>query len=219
MHWRNSDFQYAYFIAGHCHTADEAYRKLSECLEDRERARDEVDAKRPLQEARRIQANSRLKAKTEILRLEGQAELNQLEVELKYLKPNYEQCLREIESLKKMLQELDKYRKYKDKSPEESYQLIQREEWKLELIQRAKEFLLMQGTIPPDHLRTMLNHPDFKKEIAPIITKMLEQSANTELSLLDLIPADQAKFKELFQDKSMLEVLEPTEDYGKTQAL
>lgn len=186
MHWRNSDFQYAYFIAGRCHTADEAYRKLSECLEDRQRARETCDAKRPLFNARRLRAKEKLKSDKDYERLEGRAEFDEVEIDVKYMQVNYDQCVKEIESLEKMLKELEKYRKYKDKPLDEANQLIQREEWKHELILRAKEFMLTSGTIPADHLRTMLNHPDFKKEIAPAITDMNEKLKKNELKLEDL---------------------------------
>ena len=38
MHWRNSNFQIKHFIAGKCHTPDEAYRMLLQQWEDRELA-------------------------------------------------------------------------------------------------------------------------------------------------------------------------------------
>ena len=38
MHWRNSNFQYAYFIFGACHTYIEAHRKCMEAIEERELA-------------------------------------------------------------------------------------------------------------------------------------------------------------------------------------
>jgi hypothetical protein len=38
MYWRNSKFQYLYFVLGECHTAIEAHRRCCEELEDREMA-------------------------------------------------------------------------------------------------------------------------------------------------------------------------------------
>ena len=131
MYWRNSNFQYAYFIFGACHTAIEAHRKCMEAVENREAALAENEnAKSP---------------KGEFQARQLRASVDQAHAELDFLN----ECRKKLESFIGRVPTMD------------DYQSNQREEWRLELEFRAENYLLTSNTIPPDHFATMRLHPDF----------------------------------------------------------
>ena len=133
MHWRNSNFQYAYYIFGACHTAIEAHRKCMEAIEDRETSLCEAEEKN-------ITFSDNAKGRQ--------------------LKGNYDQCKREIDFLHKCRLKLEEHI---GKVPTmDDYQGNQRLEWRLELERRAENHLLTTGMVPTDHFSTMRTHPDFK---------------------------------------------------------
>lgn len=133
MYWRNSQFQIIYFILGTCHTADEAYRKARELLEEREMA---LGAQNP----NAVFDDS----------ASGRNALNCLE-----------QCKRDIEFIKDAIARLEPHRKYGHLPDHEAFQLGQQEEWKLELKFRAENYLMSHGTIPADQLGAMRQHPEW----------------------------------------------------------
>lgn len=136
-HSKNSHFQYTYFLAGKCHTADEAYRVLKDQLDDRELAIEMNQDKVPAGDKR------------------GQ----ELLAEAK----------RERDFIQNMIATIDPFRKYRHLPDHEAMQACQREEWGLELIRRAENFLLMSGAIPADQIEAMRLHPDFDEVIFPRI--------------------------------------------------
>lgn len=133
MYWRNSNFQYVYFIFGACNTAIEAHKKCVEAIEDRELSLFEAETKTTA-----IPDDYAGKHYTKIL--------NQAKDELNFLY-----------NCKKRLEE------FIGKEPTiEDYQDNQREEWLLELKQRVENNLLTTGIIPTDSFAAMRQHPDFK---------------------------------------------------------
>ena len=172
MNWKNSNFQILYFMVGQCKTPDEAYRILCQMREDRELALGESKAGMVETKIRTLNAEKKLKSKDEIKRLEGEAELLKIETHKNCVERCIKAAEQELSFINKLIDDIQPLRKYKNFSDEEAHQLCQREEWKLKLIERAQAMFVSMGTIPYDHLITMMNHPDFNTEIYPTITKM-----------------------------------------------
>ncbi len=178
MHWKNSNFQTENFIAGRCHTADEAYRVLLQQLEDRNMA---------IATAHRCHVRWRkwvmrdapglARALLRWARLVRGDALDENSVAC------YEEALREAAHLRELISQLEPQRKFRHLPPWEAHQAAQREEWKLELMWRAENFIASQGTIPHDHLATMRMHPDFESEIAPRVAEMLRLARTDEYLL------------------------------------
>jgi hypothetical protein len=135
MHWRNSQFQTLYFIVGSCHTADEAWRKAKEQLEEREMVLD-------------AQPNNIAFPDTP----QGRNALACIN-----------ECKREIDFLKDIISRLEPYRKYKDLPDHEAHQACQREEWALEFKFRSENYLMSLGFVPHDQLSAMRTHPDWSE--------------------------------------------------------
>lgn len=146
MHWRNSRFQVVHFLLGKCHTIDEAYREAMQLREERHVAIESAGV--PdwrwffLSKAQKDQSRAA-----------------------------FAEAVRERDFLDVLLAKMKEHpsRKYRHLPDHEAHQACQRDEWKLRLIHRAKTFMLTTGTIPQDQLETMMQHPDFKSEIAPAI--------------------------------------------------
>lgn len=184
MYWRNSNFQIAFFLAGKCHTADEAYRLLCELGEDRDVAIKNADATRLRAEVKRIKAERTLRwSILPTKRIEARADLLELLAFEGQSKAVYEQGVREREFIDVLIERVKPFRKYSSYPDHEAHQMAQREEWKLKLIHRAKTFLLTSGTIPQDHLETMMTHPDFEKEIIPAIEDTRTSLSEGKVSL------------------------------------
>lgn len=143
MHWRNSNFQITYFIAGACHTPDEAYRKLRLLQEERKLALEQTKG-RPRGDSFAGEVEAACAAA-------AQSELDYIEL---------------------LIQEILPQRKYKDLPDPLAFQMCQAEEWALELVFRAQNFLVSQGTIPADQLGIMRHHPAWESLIGPEIARM-----------------------------------------------
>lgn len=172
MNWRNSNFQILYFIVGSCHTFDEAYRMLRQLQEEREQALGASKVSEIKEKIKILNAKRKLESGDETLRLEGEAELLEIEVSKKVVERCIKAAEQELDFINKLIDIIQPYRKYKDYPDEEAHQLCQREEWKLRLIERARAMIASSGTIPYDHLITMMNHPDFNAEIYPEIVRI-----------------------------------------------
>jgi hypothetical protein len=191
MHWRNSQFQTIYFIIGKCHTADEAYRVVLQQIEEREQAVDMAKLTNDEFKLRRMKAEEQVKSDNKITKYEGEIEMKKIDVDYKYFKNNFDEAERELEFLKECKTKLEPFRKYRDMPLHIANQLIQQEEWKHELILRGKEFILTRGTIPEDHLRTLMLHPEFKTDILPAMdytVKALKEGKGMELLLSKELP-------------------------------
>ena len=168
---RNSDFQILYFLVGSCHTPDAAYSLLCDLKEDRELALSQIGSEE-LKKLATIKKNEEiinnpdskeyevLLAKASLMDLEANKEITQRNIDAGYA---------ELAFIKKCMDKLEPHRKYSHLPLPEAHQAMQQEEWKLELIERAENYLLTSGTIPHDQLSTMRQHPDFNEEITPAI--------------------------------------------------
>lgn len=191
MHWRNSQFQTIYFIIGKCHTADEAYRVILQQLEERQQAVDMAKLTDEEFKLRRMKAEEQIKSTNKITKYEGELEMKKIDVDYKYFKLNFEEAERELAFLEDCKNKLEPFRKYRDIPIHIANQLIQQEEWKHELILRAKEFILTRGTIPEDQLRTLMLHPEFKTGILPVMdatVKALKDGKGMEILLNNELP-------------------------------
>ena len=189
MHWRNSNFGIKYFIANSCHTADEVYRKLCELKEERDVAIKNVNASILRQQAKIKKANSIIKniMSKEWEVLEAQADLEEIKAFKEQGQACYEEALRERDFIQSLIDQIQPHRKYSHLPDYEAHQMAQQEEWKLELVFRAENFLMSQGSIPHDHLATMRAHPEFNSYILPNIdsvAKKLSLQRNAEMILL-----------------------------------
>lgn len=143
---RNSDFQIAYLLAGKCHTADAAYAMLCNLREERELA---------LFEANKV-----------AVQFEGRND-----IESTVFKRNIEAAKKELETINKCIERVQPLRKYSNLPDDEAHEACQREEWRLEFIERAENSLISIGTIPADQLSAMRAHPDFMSLIYPAIER------------------------------------------------
>jgi len=175
MHWKNSSFQVVAFIVGKCHTADEAKRKLLLLREERKQALDASKASGLRRQAQLLRAKKQLEtAPDEADRLEAEATIYEIESSAEHVSACVDEAVREVEFIDSVLKTIEPYVKYAGMDEHEAFQAIQREEWCLELIQRAQNYLYTTGTIPTDHFATMRAHPDFMGLIRPIVGAMHE---------------------------------------------
>lgn len=172
-HRQNHNFQILYFLAGSCHTADAAYALLLDLREDRERAVEAYHVQKIRDKAKRIKAE-KLLAGSESDQFEGQADLLELENNDKSGLVLYQAAIDEIAFIDKCIDELQTKRVYAHLPDAEAHQAMQSEEWRLELIHRAENYILTTGSVPMDQFEVMRMHPDFISSIYPAITKLLE---------------------------------------------
>lgn len=163
----NHDFQIAYFLAGSCHTPDAAYALMCDLREDRDNAIKMYDASKLREEAKTIRAERLMASEDEAVRLEGQADLVEIEAMQATVQRNLAAAKAERATIDKCMALLEPLRVYAHLSLPEAHQAAQSEEWKLELIERAENFMLTTGSIPTDHFSTMRMHPEFKTGILP----------------------------------------------------
>lgn len=171
----NHDFQILYFLIGSCHTVDAAYSLLCELKEERDSVVRNLHCTELRSQAKLLKLKKQLESDDEATRLEAQADLEEIENNKSQQRFLTDAAVKELEFINNCIERLQPYRKYAHLSDSEAHEQCQREEWKLELITRAENFLLTGGGIPPDHFSAMRMHPDFKEEILPAIetTKQL----------------------------------------------
>ena len=196
FHKQNTNFQIAYFLAGACHTPDGAYILLRELREERQAAVDNYKVQELKDKAKEIRANKLLQG-DEAEKLEGQAELLELENNKKTGEVLYQAALDEITFIDKCLVAIEPLRVYKNLSDGEANEAAQWDEWKFELMRRAENLMLTTGGISPDQFATMRMHPDFQTEILPRINE-IKKLMLTEGGLEELQKQiGGAKFKEI----------------------
>lgn len=185
MHWRNSHFQITNFIAGSCHTPDEAYRKLMELREERDVAIKNVKASLLREQAKIKKAEHIIASDApEWDKLEAQADLEEINAFKEQSQACYEEAVRERDFIDSLIEQIKPHRKFAHLPDHEAHQAAQLEEWKDELKFRAENFLASQGTIPHDHLATMRMHPAWQTELLPHvrqISEMISKGNNTAL--------------------------------------
>lgn len=87
--------------------------------------------------------------------------------------------LEEIAFLKQKMDEIEPQCVYSDLPLAERFRISQREGWAVELQRRAAAMVMKHVTgIDYDHLLTMIDHPDFKEKIFPVIQSSLAAAAS-----------------------------------------
>jgi hypothetical protein len=164
---QNTNFQIAYFLAGSCHTPDGAYAMLCNLRDERTAAIQNYDVAMLRNKAKKLKAEEQpndFECQADIL------EINNSEISGKVL---LEAALDELSFIQKCIDAVNPHRKYKDLPDIKAHEAAQQEEWKLELINRAENYLLTVGNIPADQFTTMRMHPEFITEILPAINNVV----------------------------------------------
>ena len=172
FHKQNTNLQIKHFIAGSYHTPDGAYIALKELAEERVAALNAAKVSAIRTEGKLAQAAAMKQSKFIWEQKEGEA----IELEYALARETTAVLLQaaeaELQYINKCIDELLPMRKYAHLPDAEVAELVQTEEWRLELINRACNSLLTIGTIPTDQFATMRLHPDFNDWILPTIMKM-----------------------------------------------
>ena len=176
-HRLNHDFQLRYFLAGSCHTPDAAWTLLYSQKIDMESKLKTAKAQAIDRRIKALEAENLLASPDPIMRLQGEKIQAELEASQYIFDMNVEGAEKELETITALMEELEPLCKYAHLPILERNEACWREEWCLELIRRAENNLLAYGTIPPDQLETMRQHPDFKERIVP---KILELTAKVQ---------------------------------------
>jgi hypothetical protein len=170
-HRTNSDFQLRYFMAGSCHTPDGAWMLMygQKII---------IESNLAHSKAQRLRRDAKIEAAQAVIddavapphaKKSAQADIIEANAELPIWENNVKAACDELATITKLMNELEPKRKYKKLPLLEANEAAQRDEWLGELLERAENFLLMQGTIPHDHFHTMRCHPDFEAKIVPHI--------------------------------------------------
>lgn len=176
-HRLNHDFQLRHFLAGSCHTPDAAWTLLYSQKIDMESKLKTAKAQAIDRKIKTLEAENLLTSADPIMRLQGEKIQAELEASQCIFDMNVEGAEKELETITALMEELEPLCKYAHLPILERNEACWREEWCLELIRRAENNLLAYGTIPPDQLETMRQHPDFKERIVP---KILELTAKIQ---------------------------------------
>jgi len=171
-HRQNHNFQILYFLVGSCHTHDAAYALLQDLREDRAAAINNYKVSKIREKAKILHIKNLLNSKIEEDIIEAEALQKELDFSIEQGIVLYNAAIDEIKFIDECMEKINPYRKYKHLSDPEANQAMQQEEWKLELIKRAENYLLTSGTIPADHFDTMRMHPEFGTNILPEINKI-----------------------------------------------
>ena len=170
-HRTNSDFQLRYFLAGSCKTPDGAWCLLYAQKVKQEHVVRALESQKLRQQVKEMEVALILKNDnaSEIDKLTAKADLLEMHAALPTWEMNAEAAVNELNTINRLMAELEPLRKYSHLPVLEANEATQREEWLGELIERAENFIITQGSIPHDHLATMRSHPDFNSKIVPFI--------------------------------------------------
>lgn len=184
----NHDFQILHFLVGACHTPDAAYALLCDLRDDRADAINHAEAARLREQAKIVRAKRRIASDDEAERLEGDADLAEIAAHAETLGKNLAAARAELAFIADCMARLQPYRRFAHLPDHEAHEACQREEWRLELVARAQNYLLTAGTIPADHFSTMRHHPDFQASILPAIHQTKDLMANGQADALLVAP-------------------------------
>jgi hypothetical protein len=190
MYWRNSDFQWAHFIEAY--TPDEKYRVLKQQLRERQKALALATAGKMREEMRRSDLKALVNARNDKMAKEAMAELLTLDAETMEVDDCIAACKHEIETIEKLLAEIEPKRKFAHLPDEEAFQACQEAEWVAKLLARAEDMLESQGFISWDHLRTMKSHPQWATRIQPAIQMKREELYTSHYRRAALVSGAQA---------------------------
>lgn len=165
----NHDFQLAYFLAGSCHTPDGAYALLCDLRQDRKDAIALVRSSALRGQAKRLRAEAALDSTDPATRLEAEADLAEMDAHAETLAVNIAAAKAELGTINKIIERIQPHRKFGHLPDAEAHEAAQADEWRLELMRRAENYLLTGNGIPADHFGAMRMHPDFETTIAPHI--------------------------------------------------
>jgi hypothetical protein len=182
----NSNFQIAYFLVGSCFTPDAAIALLTNLKENKEIALSQVKASDLREKAKIIRANKMLRSDDEAECLEGEADLAEIEANKELSLKNITAAKSELNFINLCIEKVKPHCKFNHLSPDDAAQAAQQEEWKLELIHRAENYLLTGSIIPADHFATMRMHPEFETAILPAV-KEITKSLSSEAGQLKLL--------------------------------
>ncbi len=176
------DFKIVYFIAGSCHTPDAAYAILCDLKEDRSNAIKTFEASKLRERAKILRAQRLMQSSDEADRLEGQADIDEIEAMSETVNKNLAAAKAELATIEACMEKLEPLLQYAHLSLPEALEAAQAEEWKLELIFRAQNSIFTIGSIQPDQFATMRMHPAFKDEILPAIEHFTLLVRNNKVS-------------------------------------
>lgn len=171
---RNTHFQIDHFLVGSCFTADGAYSLLCDLREERVDALAQVTVSELRTRAKIARAEAALRSEDEATRLDAEADLVEIRATADTLQKNIAAARGELAHIDGLIAKLQPHRRFSHLPDAEAHEAAQRDEWRLELANRAENFLLTSGSIPHDHFASMRQHPDFVTGILPVIeqTKM-----------------------------------------------
>lgn len=174
----NSNYYILTNLIGCVNTPDEAYRVLHYEIEHRQHIYRNAVAGEKISQSKALVLdaglNNTVKDSAEHLRLLGEQE--QFFNDLQRSAQAQARARVELDFLVDVLRRLDPHRKYASLPLLEAFEACQAEEWALELVKRAKVFMLTAGTIPHDHFSAMMQHPWFEDFIAPQLPTIGELS-------------------------------------------
>lgn len=169
----NHDFQIVHFLAGSCHTADGAYALLCDLREDRENALKMNKAVELRQRAKLHRAREALRdCADEAARLEAEADIAEHDALAATTARNLAGAEAELAMLNRCIEQLQPLRRFAHLPDAQAHEAAQHDEWRLELIHRAENQMLTQGTLAPDLLATMRMHPAFATELLPLLDEI-----------------------------------------------
>jgi hypothetical protein len=145
---------------------------LCDLREDRQMAIDHFHVSQLRIEAKELRAKRLLESNDEADRKEGEADLLEIENGRVTGKVLYDAAVAELNFIDRCIEKIQPLRKYRDLPDPEAHEAMQAEEWKLELMHRAENFLLTVGHIPTDQFATMRMHPEFRTAIWPHIVSL-----------------------------------------------
>jgi hypothetical protein len=175
-HWTNTAFKILAFQVNSCNTPDGAFCKLYVEYGARKRALDEAMVNLKRNKAKRMRLELALAesgAEGSPDRLEAEADLESLTNNEALNAAAIAGCIAEMSYLQQLMNLLKEDCLYVDKMDiSDVFQASEYEEWRLELIKRAQNFMLSIGHIPADQFEAMRGHPAFQSDIWPVIAEL-----------------------------------------------
>ncbi len=185
----NHDFQIVYFLIGSCHTPDAAFSLLCDLQEDRMNALALSKSADLRNRAKAARAKKKMGSDDESTQLDAQADLAEIEALAGTVAKNIKAAEAELATIQLCMEKLQPLRKYANLSLPAAHEAAQKEEWKLELISRAQNYMLTIGSIPVDQFATMRMHPEFTSAILPKIEEIKVKLVSGNLSAaLEALP-------------------------------
>lgn len=166
-HRLNSDFQLAYFIAGAKHTPDGAYVALYNQWIDMKQKVGCIAAQELRRRARRAAAIELSRSEDELISLNAQADLIEMDAEELIVQKNSEAAKKELAFIEEAMARLKPFCHYADRDILEQGELAEKEEWMREFLFRAENSAVTTGTVSPELIAAMRQHPDFENRLLP----------------------------------------------------